>query len=122
MQDRFKCVTDSVKTLGRTRKPLRRDEDNASLWDRKRGEASKVVDVLGDNTAIVASCPGQYVVVGVGGQADLYVEYGQHVMTSVAQALRERRWIHLIEENTGYDFRRRMLCWAAHSRSSRSAT
>ena len=50
------------------------------------------------------------------------VEHGQHVVTGVAQALRERRWVHLIEEEAAYDFRRRRLCWAAHNRSSRSAT
>ena len=121
-EDSLECVTDSVEAACCAWKPLRGDENDAGVWDRKRGEAGKVADVLGDNAATVAGRPGQYLVVGTGGQPDLYVEYGQHVVTGIAQALRERRRVHLIEKDYGYDFRRRRLCWAVHSRSSRSAT
>jgi hypothetical protein len=110
VQDRFECVADSVKAVGRTRKPLRRDEDNAGVWDYERGETSKIPDVLGDDTTIVASRPSQYVVVGMGSQANLNVEYGQHVVAGVSQTPSERRWVHLVEENAGYDFRCRRLC------------
>src|SRR5262249_59015924 len=110
VQDRFERVADSVKAAGRARKPLRRDEDNAGVWDGRRGETSKVSDVLGDDTTIVANRPGQYVFVGVRSQANLYVEYRQYVVPGVSQALRERRWIHLIQENASYDLRCRRLC------------
>jgi hypothetical protein len=46
----------------------------------------------------------------VGRQANLHVEYGQHIVPSISQALRKRRRVHLIEENAGYDFRCRRLC------------
>jgi glycerate-2-kinase len=68
------------------------------VWDCERGETSKVPDVPGDDTTIVASRPGQYVVVGVRSQANLYVEYRQHVVPNVSQALRERRRVHLIKK------------------------
>ena len=89
-----------------------------------RGEdgVERVADVLGDHASVVSRSPGQDLVVGAGAETDLDVEDREHVVTLFTQSLCQRRGVHLVEQDAGYDTRRSRFCWAAHSCSSRAET
>lgn len=94
------------------------------MRDIQRCEPSEIAHILGDNTPTVSSSPSQHVTVRSGPKDDFDIQYGDSVMTAVAEAFGQRRRVHLIEEDAldqGFFFRSRSPRCATHNCSSRSA-